>query len=115
MNTKPYTIAAALVFLASCDAPTEMSDMHTAVDARLTTNVPEATGTGAEPIVLTQGLSPALRAAVSTNAGYLGALALEAEAMGQVGVVASVRRPQLTGNANLGGIRETGANADTTT
>ena len=115
MNTKPYTIAAALVFLASCDAPTEMSDMRMAVDARLTTNVPEAPGAGAEPIVLTQGLSPALRAAVSTNAGYLGALALEAEAMGQVGVVASVRRPQLTGNANLGGIRETGANADTTT
>ena len=35
--------------------------------------------------------------------------------MGQVGVVASARRPQLTGNANIGGIRETGSNADTTT
>jgi outer membrane protein TolC len=30
-------------------------------------------------------------------------------------VVASARRPQLSGNANIGGIRETGTNADTTT
>ena len=115
MHAKPYTIAAALVFLASCDAPTDMSDMRMAVDERLKTHVTEVAGTGSEPIILTRGLSHALRAAVSTNAGYLGALALEVEAMGQVGVVASVRRPQLTGNANIGGIRETGSNADTTT
>jgi adhesin transport system outer membrane protein len=115
MHAKPYTIAAALVFLASCDAPTDMSDMRTTVEERLTTYASEAPGAGGEPIALTHGLAPALRAAVSTNAGYLGALALEAEAMGQVGVVASARRPQLTGNANIGGIRETGSNADTTT
>ena len=35
--------------------------------------------------------------------------------MGQIGVVASARRPQLTGSANIGGIRETGSNAETTT
>ena len=35
--------------------------------------------------------------------------------MEQVGVVASVRRPQLTGNANVGGIRETSSTADATT
>ena len=115
MHAKPYTIAAALVFLASCDAPTEMSEMRTTVEERLTTYASEASGAGGEPIVLTQGLAPALRGAVSANGGYLGALALEAEALGQVGVVASVRRPQLTGNANIGGIRETGSNTDTTT
>ena len=115
MHAKPYTIAAALVFLASCDAPTEMSDMRKTVEERLTTYASEAPGAGGVPIALSQGLAPALRAAVSTNAGYLGAMALEAEAMGQVGVVASARRPQLTGNANIGGIRETGTNADTTT
>ncbi len=115
MHAKPYTIAAALVFLASCDAPTEMSEMRTTVEERLTTYVPDAPAAGEEPIALSQGLAPALRAAVSTNKGYLGALALEAEAMGQVGVAASARRPQLTGNANIGGIRETGTNADTTT
>ena len=115
MHAKPFTIAAALVFLASCDAPTEMSEMRTTVEERLTTYASEAPGAGGEPIALTQGLAPALRAAVSANEGYLGALALEAEAMGQVGVAASARRPQLTGNANIGGIRETGTNADTTT
>jgi outer membrane protein, adhesin transport system len=116
MHAKPFTIAAALVFLASCDAPTEMSEMRTTVEERLTTYVSDAPAAGgAEAIALTQGLAPALRAAVSTNEGYLGAVALEAEAMGQVGVAASARRPQLTGNANIGGIRETGTNADTTT
>lgn len=116
MHAKPFSIAAALVFLASCDAPTEMSDMRTTVEERLTTNVLDAPAAGgAEAIALSQGLATALLAAVSTNEGYLGALALEAEAMGQVGVVASVRRPQLTTNANIGGIRETGSNADTTT
>lgn len=115
MHAKPFAIAAALVFLASCDAPTEMSDMRTTVQERLTTYASEAPGARGEPIALTQGLAPALRAAVSTNEGYLGALALEAEALGQVGVVASARRPQLTGNANIGGIRETGSNTDTTT
>lgn len=115
MHAKPFTIAAALVFLASCDAPTEMSEMRTTVEERLTIYALEEPGVGSKPIALSQGLAPALRAAVSTNEGYLGALALEAEAMGQVGVVASVRRPQLTGNANIGGIRETGSNANTTT
>jgi outer membrane protein TolC len=115
MHAKPFTIAAALVFLASCDAPTKMSEMRATVEERLTTFASEAPGAGGEAVALTQGLAPALRAAVSTNEGYLGAVALEAEAMGQVGVVASVRRPQLTGNANIGGIRETGTNADTTT
>ena len=114
MHAKPYTIAAALVFLASCDAPTEMSEMRTTVEQRLTTFVSEAPKQAAA-ISLGEGLLPALRSAVSTNEGYLGALALEAEAMGQVGAVASVRRPQLVGSANIGGIRETGSNAETTT
>ena len=43
MHAKPFTIAAALVFLASCDAPTEMSEMRTTVEERLTTNVSDAT------------------------------------------------------------------------
>ena len=50
MHAKPFTIAAALVFLASCDAPTEMSEMRTTVEERLTTNASEACGRGGEPI-----------------------------------------------------------------
>jgi outer membrane protein TolC len=115
MLAKPYTILAALVFLASCSAPTDMADMRTAVAERLAAGTVAAAGAEGAPIGLSQGFAPALRGAVSANGGYLGALALEAEALGQVGVVASVRRPQLTGNANIGGIRETGSNTDTTT
>jgi outer membrane protein, adhesin transport system len=115
MLAKPFTIPAALVFLASCSAPAEMDGMRIAMADRLAAGTAEAGGADNAPIALAQGLAPALRAAVTTNEGYLGALALEAEAMGQVGVAASARRPQLTGNANIGGVRETGSNADTTT
>ena len=115
MQTKLYTIAATLVLLAGCGAPTEMSEMRTKVDDRLTGGAFKSADLVAAPIALNQGLAPALRAAVSSNEGYLSALALEAEAMEQIGVMASVRRPQLTGNVNIGGLRETGANTSTTT
>lgn len=92
-----------------------MSDMRVAVEERLENHTPEAPGLEAAPIALNEGLAPALRAAVSANEGYLGALALEAEAMAEIGVVESVRRPQLTGSANIGGIRETGSMSNTTT
>jgi adhesin transport system outer membrane protein len=114
MHLKLFAIAAALVFLASCDSPVEMSEMRAVVDERLSADAWEASRAGGEPVVISHGFASALLAAVSTNEGYLGALALEVEAMGQVGVAASARRPQLTGNANIGGIRETGSNADTT-
>ena len=115
MLAKTYTILAALVFLESCSAPTDMADMRTAVAERLAAGTVAAAGAESAPIGLSQGFAAALRGAVSANEGYLGALALETEAMGQVGVVASVRRPHLTTSANIGGIRETGSNADTTT
>lgn len=115
MRAKHYMIAASLLVLASCGAPTEMDDMRIAMDERLELGSSGETHVQAGAISLSEGLVPALRVAVSTNKGYLGALALEAEAMGQVGVVSSVRRPQLTGNANIGGIRDTGSSADTTT
>jgi outer membrane protein TolC len=114
MLAKPYAIPAALMFLASCSAPSEMAGMRIAMADRLAAGTAEAVGADNVQIGLSQGLAPALRSAVTANEGYLGALALEAEALGQVGVVASARRPQLTGNANIGGIRETGSNAVTT-
>lgn len=115
MNIKPYILAIALVLLAGCDKLTEMSDMRASTKERLTSyslNVPDEK---AEPIVLSKGMANALRKAVSTNEGYLSALALEAEALGKVGVVASGLRPQITGSANIGGIRETDTNTATST
>ena len=114
MDIRPYTVAITLVFLVSCDKITEISVMRTSVEERLSNYALEVPEAKAEPIELSKGLAHALGAAVSTNKGYLGALALEAEAMDQVGVVASARHPQISGNANIGGIRETGANTTTT-
>ena len=115
MQAKAFIIPAALGFLVSCAAPAEMSDMRLAMDERLTLGPSEAPRADVGPITLGQGMAPALRAAVAAHEGYRGALALEAEAMGQVGVVQAVRRPQLTGNANIGGIRETGSGGSTAT
>ena len=115
MQAKSFVIPAALGLLVGCGAPTEMSDMRAAMDNRLALGTTETQGEDGKPMVLQAGFAPSLRAAVIANEGYLGALALEAEAMGQVGVLQSVRRPQLTGNANIGALREIGANGSTTT
>lgn len=68
----------------------------------------------AEPLInLNSGLMPALKAAVLANDGYQAALRVEAAAVTDIGVVASVRRPQITGNTNIGGIRQAdGADSD---
>lgn len=113
MHVKICTFAAAVVLLASCDAPVDVSDMRTTIQERLVDQVAEAPVAGEKLDVLTEGFAPALRSAVAINEGYLAALALEDEAKGQVGVAASVRRPQLIGSANIGGVRATGASADT--
>jgi outer membrane protein, adhesin transport system len=66
-----------------------------------------------EPVSLADGFAPAVARAVETNAGYRAALAQERDAASRVGVAESVRRPQLTANANLGAIREVGEGAST--
>lgn len=120
MFIRPYIILVTVVVLAGCNSfpgmpeMPEMSDMRTSVEQRLTAFAMEVPKEKPKAIVLSKGMGHALHAAVSTNEGYIGALALEAQAVGQVGVVASARHPQITGNANIGGVRETGANATTT-
>ena len=106
MNSKSYMIAASLLFLANCDAPQDSSDVRATMEDRLKAGPTQPVGADAAPIAFHQGLAPALRAAVSAHEGYLTAQALEAEALGQIGVMASMRRPQLAGSANVGGIRE---------
>jgi outer membrane protein TolC len=46
---------------------------------------------------------------VLSNEAYLAALASEQEAVGQIGVASSIRRTQLTGGVNVGGLREAGS------
>jgi outer membrane protein TolC len=59
-----------------------------------------------EPVPLSDGFASAVAQAVQMNAGYRAALAQEREAASQVGVAESVRWPQLSADANLGGLRE---------
>lgn len=64
---------------------------------------------------LSQRMGPSVLKAVSGNEAYRAALLREEEAMGGIGVAESARFPQLTGNANLGVIREDGGGQDETT
>jgi outer membrane protein TolC len=68
-----------------------------------------------EPVPLSDGFVSAVARAVQTNAGYRAALAQEREAASRVGVAESVRRPQLSADANLGGLRAFGSAADSFT
>lgn len=100
------------VLLNACgESPVGMSEMSDKIASTLTeTSAAEVVGARVA-VNLGAGFAPAVRAAVETNEGYRAALALEDEAMGRIGVAQSARRPQWSGNANLGGIQETGGSA----
>ena len=112
MNPKYFVISAMLFVFASCSGPSALPEMRAVIDERLAMGAMSTLVLDSDPVILTAGLGPALRAAVSTNEGYLGALALEREAMGQIGVAKSARRPQLSANANVGSIREIESDAN---
>lgn len=98
--------------LAGCTGtPMAVTEMSAALSAELAAASAEA----AEPVTLSDGFASAVARAVETNAGYRAALAQEREAMSQVGVAMSVRRPQLSADANLGGLREFDSAADSIT
>lgn len=115
MKSQFFIMPATLVFLVSCGVPTDMSNMRTVVVEKLALGISQTLDVDTVPIVVNMGLRSALQGAVSSNEGYLSALALEAEAMGGVGVARSILQPQLTGNANIGGIRKEGSNGDDAT
>lgn len=92
----------ALALTGCTGTPMAVTEMSAALSAELAAASAEA----GEPVALSEGFASALARAVETNAGYRAALAQEREAASQVGVVASIRWPQLSANANLGGLRE---------
>lgn len=115
MQGKDYRHIATFIFLASCSAPSDLSEIRSAIEQRLATDPSSITDPEMSPIPLSQGLAPALKTAVSANEGYIAALALERQAKSQVDVVASARRPQVAGSANIGSVSEAGGGNDTTT
>ena len=105
-------ITAQTMALASCTGtPMAVEEMSAALSAELASASAEA----AEPVALSNGFASAVARAVETNAGYRATLAHEREAASRVGVVSSVRWPQLNANANLGGLRELDSAGDTMT
>lgn len=98
----------ALLLAACSERPADMADMSDTITATLTETTAPDVVAAREPVNLHAGFAQAVRSAVIGNEGYRAALALETSAMGRIGVASSVRRPQVSGNANLGGIRETG-------
>ena len=105
-------VSAAALALSGCGGtPVAITEMSAALTAELVATSVDA---GA-PVALGAGFKPAVARAVETNAGYRAALALEREAASRVGVAESARRPQLSAEANLGGVREFGSDGETIT
>ncbi|KPP90350.1 MAG: type 1 adhesin secretion system outer membrane secretin LapE [Roseibaca calidilacus] len=98
--------------LAGCTGtPMAVTEMSAALSAELAVASAEA---GA-PVALSEGFASAVARAVETNAGYRAAFAQEREALSQVGVAESVRKPQLSADANLGGLQEFDSEGDEVT
>lgn len=106
------TVSGLALALAGCTGtPMAVTEMSTALSAELAAASAEA----AEPVALSEGFASAVARAVETNAGYRAALAQEREAASRVGVAESVRRPQLSADANLGGLQEFDSAGDSMT
>lgn len=107
----PLALAAAL---AGCgDQPAALARMEAAIAERLDRDAAALTAP-APGAPLPAGFAPALRAAIERDPGYLAARGLEAEALAAVDGVAAAWRPQVAGNATLGGLREGDPVSETT-
>lgn len=106
MTPRPILAGLFALALAACaDDPAALAEMEAAIAERLDRDAAALTAP-APGAPLPAGFAPALRAAIERDPGYQAARALEAEALAAIGGVAAASRPQVTGTANLGGIRE---------
>ena len=106
MDVRYFVIAVVTIFFLGCGGPSGLSEMQADIDSRLMRSLDTFSAETAKSIQITSGFLPALRSSVLASEAYLSAQAIEREAMGQVGVAESARRPQLLGNISFGGIRE---------
>ena len=98
----------ALALTGCTGAPMSVEEMSAALSVELAAAPAEA----AEPVSLSDGFGAALARAVETNSGYRAALAQEREAASRIGLAESVRKPQMSADANLGSIREFDSKGD---
>lgn len=105
--------AGTLGLLAGCGAPVEtLSEMQVDV-AEVIAQEPSAVDDVSRPESLAGDYRLAILSAVERSSAYQSALALEQQALRGIDIAASSRRPQLSANGMVGGVRESGANGTT--
>lgn len=110
-----YAMSAVAILSACGNAPADMTDMQNTIAERLAGNHQSgASDPETVSIELNKGFAPALLGALQADAGYRSSVALEREALDQVGMAASIRRLQLSAGANLGAVRRVGASGSNT-
>ena len=102
--------------LSACgEKPVSIDQMSDVIASKLENTTPPEALSERAPIDVSLGMERAIARAVHANEGYQAAVAMEAASGSAIGVAASTQRPEFSGNANLGGVQETGGGADTTT
>lgn len=97
------------LFLAACtEQPADMTQMSDRLTATIAETSLADNTSDREAVDVAAGFGAALQQAVETNEGYRSALSMEVEMINRIGVAESVRRPQVTGNSTVGGMREEG-------
>lgn len=112
--THVLTVGSSFLLAACLQTPQPMSDVEISIAEVLAGDADTGVASAA-PVSLQGGLRGAVALAVQANEGYRAALAIEAEALGNIAATASGARPQVGVNANAGGLRENDAAGDLTT
>lgn len=110
-KTRVVSLGAAsiVLLLVGCgDQPSDVEQMSESLASTLTEKRFSEAATERDPVDIAVGFAGALRQAVESNEAYQAALLMEEEMMNRIGVAESVRRPQITGNSTIGGMREEG-------
>ncbi len=114
MRASLCSAALSVLLLAGCgDAPLLVSDMEQSIQAELAERGDDDAAVSA--VAVQAGMRAAVAQAVQFNEAYRALGAIEAEAFSNIDVADSARGTQLSTNANIGGIRESGAAGGTTT
>jgi adhesin transport system outer membrane protein len=115
MKSKLAFFSAITLSIVGCGiSPAERSDVREDINEYL--HVDLLSTASDDPVAATDisdGYAPNLRAAVMRHQTYLSAFALEREALSQVGVAQSLRKPQVDANASIGAARDFGGDPAT--
>ena len=114
---RSVSLVAGVLALAGCAAqPDRLATLQAEVEMQLAAPVAMPAAPTPQTDALARDFATALRMALLADPGYRAARATEAQALAQMNVAQSGRRPQLTGSALLGRVEERGGTSpDSTT